>query len=315
MLISLTLSVTAAEKIKVVVVTMFERGADIGDEPGEFQLWAEREKLTKVYPFPAGEHDLRGDGKGLLGVVTGIGTARATATIAALALDDRFDFRSAYWVVAGIAGIDPEDASVGSATWAEYVLDSDLAFELDGREIPPEWKTGVRPLTRGRGLSFRLDPKLVDWAYETSRQVSLPDTEALKKMRARFTGYPNAQRPPFVLKGDTMSGGRFWHGILMNDWANWFQREVTEGKSNFVTTAMEDSGTLQALTRAAKAGRVDATRVLVLRTGSNFTMQPPNSTAFESWQANATGHYSGYMESLEAAHRVGSVVVKELLKR
>jgi len=25
--------------VKVVVVTMFERGADTGDEPGEFQYW------------------------------------------------------------------------------------------------------------------------------------------------------------------------------------------------------------------------------------------------------------------------------------
>ena len=25
--------------VKVVVVTMFERGADTGDEPGEFQFW------------------------------------------------------------------------------------------------------------------------------------------------------------------------------------------------------------------------------------------------------------------------------------
>ena len=34
--------------IKVVVVTMFERGADTGDMPGEFQLWVEREHLDQV---------------------------------------------------------------------------------------------------------------------------------------------------------------------------------------------------------------------------------------------------------------------------
>ena len=38
--------------VRIVVVTMFERGADIGDEPGEFQYWVEREKLDRVYPFP-----------------------------------------------------------------------------------------------------------------------------------------------------------------------------------------------------------------------------------------------------------------------
>ena len=29
-------------EVKVVVVTMFERGQDKGDDPGEFQFWVER---------------------------------------------------------------------------------------------------------------------------------------------------------------------------------------------------------------------------------------------------------------------------------
>lgn len=314
-LLALIAPLWSAEPIKVVVVTMFERGADTGDEPGEFQFWVEREKLTKVYPAQAGFRDLRGDGKGLLAMVTGIGTARAAASVMALGMDPRFDLRKAYWLVAGIAGVDPEDASIGSAAWAEWVADSDLAFELDAREIPPEWDTGVRPLTRGRGLVFRLDPKLVDWAYQLTRDVPLEDTEGLRESRRRFTGYPNAQRPPFVLKGDSLSGGRFWHGKRMNDWANWFLRELTDQQANFVTTAMEDSGTLHALTQLSKVGRVDFSRVLVLRTASNYSMQPPGMSAFESWQANATGHYAGFLESLEAAWRVGSKVVHELRKR
>ena len=43
----LTQSAPAAERIpvKVVVVAMYEIGAVTGDQPGEFQLWVEREKL------------------------------------------------------------------------------------------------------------------------------------------------------------------------------------------------------------------------------------------------------------------------------
>ena len=48
--------------VRIVVVTMFERGADTGDEPGEFQYWVEREKLDRVYPFPQGYRDLRMNG-------------------------------------------------------------------------------------------------------------------------------------------------------------------------------------------------------------------------------------------------------------
>ena len=45
--------------VKVVVVTMFEAGADTGDRPGELQYWAERNHLDKILPFPQAYHDLR----------------------------------------------------------------------------------------------------------------------------------------------------------------------------------------------------------------------------------------------------------------
>lgn len=45
--------------VKVVVVTMFEPGADTGDRPGDFQLWVEREPLNQVIPFPQGYRNLR----------------------------------------------------------------------------------------------------------------------------------------------------------------------------------------------------------------------------------------------------------------
>jgi purine nucleoside permease len=314
-LLALTAAAAPPETIKVVVVTMFERGADTGDDPGEFQHWVERERLDKVYPNPGGERDLRGNGKGLLAMVTGIGTARAAASVMALGHDPRFDLRHAYWVVAGIAGVDPEDASAASAAWAEWVVDSDLAFELDSREIPPDWPFGIKPLTRRRGLVFQLEPQLVDWAYNLTKGIRLADTDGLREMRARFQNHPNARKPPFVLKGDSVSGGRFWHGEKMNAWANQFMREMTDGKANFVTTAMEDSGTLQAIEYLAKAGRVDRKRVLVLRTGSNYSMQPSNLTAVESWKENSTGHYSGYKESLESAYQVGSAVVHALMRK
>jgi purine nucleoside permease len=303
------------EKIKVVVVTMFERGNDTGDAPGEFQFWVEREKLDKVYENRGSYHPVRGNGKGLLAMVTGVGTARAAASVMNVANDPRWDFREAYWVIAGIAGVDPEDASVGSAAWAEWVADSDLAFELDAREIPVDWPFGIKPLTSGRQLTFQLDPALTEWAYQFTRRVALDDTEGLRKMRARYTGYPNGQKPPFVLKGDSLSGGRFWHGAKMNSWANVFLREASGGKANFVTTAMEDSGTIQSLLFLGQAGKVDTKRILVLRTASNYSMQPPGMTAAESWQSNSTGHYSGYRESLEAAYRVASPVVRDLLNR
>jgi purine nucleoside permease len=85
--------------VKVVVVSLFEPGADTGDTPGEYQYWVERDHLDRIFPFPQGYHNLRMNDQGVLGVLTGVGTARAAATIMALGLDPRFDLSHAYWLV------------------------------------------------------------------------------------------------------------------------------------------------------------------------------------------------------------------------
>jgi len=58
-------------------------------------------------------------------------------------------------------------------------------------------------------------------------------------------------------------------------------------------------------------GRVDFSRVLVLRTGSDFCRQPPGADVNRSLHAS----YPGYRAALEAAYRVGSPVVHELAGR
>jgi purine nucleoside permease len=311
-------------KVRVVVVAMFEAGEDTGDVPGEFQFWVEREKLERKWDFPQGERTLRSNEDGsVLGVVTGVGTIHSAATIMALGLDPRFDLTRAYWLVAGIAGANPDVMSLGSAAWAEWVVDGDLGHEIDPREMPPGWATGhiplrmkapyEQPMAASEGQVFHLDPALVDWAYRLTRDTPLADSEPLRRHRALYAGYPAAQRPPFVLKGDNLASMNYWHGKLMNAWAEEWVRYFTGGKGSFATSAMEDSGTLQALTWLARAGRVDVARALVLRTSSNFDMQWPGASAAQSLSGESLDRgYSAYVPSLEAAYRVGSRVVHEI---
>jgi purine nucleoside permease len=311
--------------IKVVLVTMFELGADRGDRPGEFQTWVERLPLPETLAFPQGYRDLRIDReREVLGIVTGIGTARAAASVMALGMDPRFDLSRAYWLVAGIAGADPQDMSIGSAAWAEWVIDGDLSHEIDPREMPKGWPTGYLPLRHAEpyarpvpeddeGVVYHLEPALVDWAYELTRDVRLEDAEALRALRERYVSHPAARRPPFVLKGDNLASSTFWHGELLNEWANDWISYWTGGEGNFVTTAMEDTGTLQSLTFLDRAGRVDRDRVLVLRTASNYAMQHEGITAAESLSGEKKGDYSAFLPSLEAAYRVGRPVVEELV--
>ena len=310
--------------VKVVVLAMFERGADTGDDPGEFQFWVERDKLDRVFPLPAGFHDLRMNREGVLGALTGYGAARAAASVMALGLDPRFDLRKSYWLVAGIAGADPQRASLGSAAWAEWVVDGDLAYEIDAREIPPDWKSGYIPFGRSspyqqprqdRGEAFRLNSKLVEWAFESTRNVTLEDSAAMRAARATYDSRA-AQRAPFVLKGDDLSASTFWYGHLMNQWAGDWVRYHTEGKGTFVMTAMEDAGILQSLTFLAKAGRADLNRVLVLRTASNFDQPPPGrdaATEFARMRSEGPGTLPGLTAALESAWRVGHVVVQKLV--
>ena len=315
---------TAPVRIKVVVVTMFERGEDTGDAPGEFQLWVEREHLDQVLPLPAGYHHVRLNKDGVLGMVTGVGTAKAAASVMALGLDPRFDFTHTYWLVAGIGGGDPADVSLGSAVWAEHVIDGDLAFEIDAREIPESWPTGYVPLRKQipyeqpvrrelEGEISTLDPELVGWAFRLTQRVPLPDSPAMRSARARFTGFPNALKPPFVARGDVVSASTFWHGARMDEWANAWTRYFTAGAGNYMIAGMEDTGTLQALTFLNNAGRVDLRRVLVLRTVSNYDRQPPGGSAADSLKGMVFGNYSAYLPALEAAERVGDTVVRYLV--
>ena len=317
-------SAPAPIRVKVVVVTMFEQGEDTGDTPGEFQLWVEREHLDQILPLPAGNRHVRMNKDGVLGMVTGMGTAKSAASIMAVGLDPRFDFSKAYWIVAGIAGGDPADVSVGSAVWADHVVDGDLSFEIDARQIPEGWQTGYVPLWKTKpyesptnstdGEVYTLNPALVGWAYRLTQDVHLADTDALRKSRARFVGFPNAQKAPFVARGDTLSASTFWHGSKMDEWANAWTRYFTGGQGNYMTSAMEDSGTLQSLTFLSQAGRVDLQRVLVLRTVSNFDREPPGQSAADSLAAISSGNYSAYMPALEAAQTVGDKVVRDIVE-
>ena len=315
-----------AIEVKVVVVAMFERGAIRGDIPGELQLWLERLNLDTEIEFPLGEESLFMNDDGVLAVLTGGGIPNATASIMALGLDARFDFRSSYWLVAGIAGGDPEDISLGSAAWARHVVDGDLAYEIDGREIPEDWPYGMIPLDakkpttdpaelnparRPSTISFDLNPGLVDWAYSLTRDLDLGDSEGIAKYRAAYDGHPAAQRPPFVTIGDNLSSSTYWHGALFNHWANDWVPLYAGEKSSFVTSAMEDSGTLTSIQRLARLQKVDMNRVLVLRTISNYTMPPNGETAVWS---KAQPYPDNGIPSFENAFIVGNTVVQALIE-
>lgn len=313
-------SLPAPLPVKVVVVTMFEIGEDTGDKAGEFQLWRERRDLVEM-PFHAWKNLYYNAEDDMLVMVTGIGTARSTASVMALGLDDRFDLSQAYWIVTGIAGIDPQDATVGSAVWSDYLVDGDLSHEIDAREKPEEWPFGYfarytkKPFDEDKpnptGEMYQLNSGLVEWAYQLTKDMEIKDDPSVQEIRDLYTDHPNAMGKPRVMKGDHIAALTFWHGTLMNDWANQWVNYWTEGKGNMVTSAMEDTGTYLSLSWLDKIDRVDVERMLVLRTGSNFTTQHPGNTAAENLLHENEG-YAGLKVAVEAAYDVASKVADEI---
>lgn len=308
--------------IRAVIVATFEIGNDTGDTPGEFQLWVEREHLDEVVEFPGGVHPLRTNrDHTVLGMVSGTTLVNATASMMALGLDSRFDLTRAYWLLNGIAGVDPKVASMGSAAWSSFVI-NDVARQIDARDAPAEWPYGFFPVDAKtptpaavhaagwfRTNNYTLNAKLAAWAYAQTKDLKLGDDPKVASYRAEYVGYPNALRPPFVIMGDSFASDYFWHGKVMTEFARNWVRLYTEGKGEFAMTDMEDSGFMAAIERLNAMHKVDTNRVMVLRTGSNYTEPRPGHTAVES----VTESHPGTRLALESAWLCGSTVLHQIL--
>jgi purine nucleoside permease len=305
-------------EVRTVVVTAFEIGKDSGDLPGEYQAWAG--VAPQVMPFPAGYRHLRYDPKRhMVMLSTGMGTNRAAVSTMALGLDPRFDLTHAYWMVAAIAGVDPKAGSIGSAAWIGDVVDTDYSFGVDPREAPAGWTTGTFPRDRSKPYQaprgdpqynlYALDKPLRDWAFALTRDVVLPDSDALKTVRAAYAGFPAAQTPPAVLKGAEATGQTFWHGAMMTTHAEKWVAYWTDNGEPFVMTGMEDTGVANALMTLGRMGKADPKRLLVLRTASNYTMPPPGGPDAATSLTSESKGLSAMKASLDAAFAVGSRVV------
>jgi purine nucleoside permease len=99
----------------------------------------------------------------------------------------------------------------------------------------------------------------------------------------------------------------------MNHWAEDWVAMYTRNAAPLVMSDCEDQGVCLALQQLDRLHKVDFQRFLILRTASNFTEPPPGVAANVSLFANLTSS-PGYIPSLDAEYRVGSVVTAELIK-
>ena len=308
--------------IRHLLLAAFEPDASL--IPGELHHFITREALNESLSFPTGYRPLRYNATTrIVACITGVGAARAAASVMALGLDPRFDLTQAHVLITGVAGIDPARGSLASVVLPRYVLDGDLCHELDAREIPAGWPDGTVPLGKSipyeqplaqrfngdDGILFALNQELISRALDLTKDVELLDTEAITRRRKHFSPPQDAPR---IQVGDELSSTTFWHGKLRSRRARAWVDYQSSGSATYAITAMEDTGILQSLTFLAAAERVDFAKVLIARAASNYDQQRDGLTAAESLAETRVATDSAYLPALENAWRVGHQIIHSL---
>jgi purine nucleoside permease len=303
----------APREVKVMIVSMFGPEGKVWlDHAGPWTA-VRVPGLSPDYP------DVHCNARDVCVVTTGMGHANAAASMMALTFSNQFDLRHTYFMIAGIAGIDPAQGTVGSAAWAKYLVDFGIQWEIDGREKPRGWPSGFTGInTKGPGDKpaedyrtevFALNPVLADKAFALSRNVPLSDSAEAQTARAKFQ-YAPANRPPAVIQCDTLAGDTWWSGNDIGERARTWTKLMTDGRGTYCTTQQEDNATVEALKRAASAGRVDLNRVAVVRAGSDFDRPYRGQTAADNlltYQAQG-----GFVPAIENLYRAGNPLVEAI---
>lgn len=301
----------APRPVKVLIVSMFKPEGDVWVTPLALDQDIQVPGLSPDYPA------VRCNARDVCQVTTGMGHANAAASVTALIFSRRFDFSRTYFLIAGIAGIDPKVGTIGSAAWARYLVDYGIAHEFDAREVPRSWRygyfgidaksPGTKPGLAYRTEVFRVDEELLQWALALSRGVALTDDDTARRYRRRYAGA--GARPPAVLQCDTASGDTYWHGALLGERAEQWTRLLTDGQGTYCTTQQEDNASYEALTRGAGAGLLDIGRVAVLRTGANFDRPHKGQTDLQS----LTSISGGFQPAVDNLVVAGKPLVDEII--
>ncbi|MGY2222994.1 purine-nucleoside phosphorylase [Pseudomonas gingeri] len=301
-------------KPKVMLITMFAP---------EAQTWIERLALDREIPVPglsAQYPNILCNDQDTCLLVTGMGQTNAAASVLALALSTRFDLRQTYFLVAGIAGINPHRGTLGTAAWARYLVEFGTQWGLDSRDAPEHWPTGYigintqgpdeKPPLDYQTEVFELNPALQARAFALSRHVVLSESQESAAWRAKYPWAP-ANQPPVVTRGDTASSSTWFSGTRLGERAETWTRLLTDNQGSYFTTQQEDNSTYEALLRASRAGRVDINRLAVVRAGSNFDRGYPGYSDVDNLLKYA--EQGGFAPALENLYRAGNPLVQAIL--
>lgn len=117
-------------KPKIMIISMFSPEAEIWYGIPEFDILGVNVTLPGASPlFPDVHCTVDGE---ICQVITGESEINAATTIGSLVRSPRFDLRTTYFMVGGIAGGNPETTTICAVTFARYAVQVALQYELSG---------------------------------------------------------------------------------------------------------------------------------------------------------------------------------------
>lgn len=225
-------------------------------------------------------------------LITGESEINAATTIASLVRYPRFDLTSTYFMVAGIAGVNPEVATICSVTFARYAVQVALQYEFSQFEIPTNFTSGYIPQGSTSPQEypqsiygtevFELNQNLQKMAAAFARTATLNDSDASIAYRANYaasSAYAAGAAAPSVVECDVATSDVYYSGTILSTAFGNYTNLVTNGSGVYCTTAQEDNATLEAMLRAAANNLVDFSRMIVMRTASDFDRPYPGEAA------------------------------------
>ncbi len=293
-------------KVKVFIGAMFEIGQNTGDRAGEFQHWYERYfSQSKPVAIKGALNPVYCNESGVCGSILGMGKVASSSSMQAIILNPQFDMSNAYFIVSGVAGTPPQRGTIADVSWATWLVDYDLGH----RWAPEEGEPGAPTFMPRKGYEnvrlFQLDPDLVGWAMNLTRQTNLKDSESARSYRLRYP-HEAARRAPAVKTGTHMTGDTFFHGPGMSAQAQYIARLY--GADDYLITEMEAAAIAQVIQRTL-GGR----RLLSLRGAVNFDQGNPNETTLQHLDPAPGQTAGGFAETVDNVAVVGSRMVDHIV--
>ncbi|KAL9051065.1 MAG: hypothetical protein Q9162_006238 [Coniocarpon cinnabarinum] len=225
-------------------------------------------------------------------LIIGEAEVNAASSVTALVLSPQFDLTSTYFLIAGIAGVNPHQGTLGDVTFARYAVQAALQYEFDAREIPANFSTGyfpqgsTSPSEYPQSIygteAFEVNAALRELAVGYARQAVLNDSTEAQAYRANYGPAMLGSQPPSVRKCDVTTSDTYFSGTLISEALGNYTTLVTNGTGVYCTTAQEDNATLEALLRGAVAKLVDFSRIIIMRTASDFDRPYPGESDLQN---------------------------------